>query len=162
MTTPTLEQLFSSPSLVRKTNLTMPTTGANLFRFRRRIMVGEFLIVALAWATLVSVAHAQQSVRINFGRSTDYTDLRQRVWKADPYTNTTTFGKADGIKCAGDPIGTFFDPVYCTYRSFSPGTTNNMPYLMNLPVPQPGQYQVRLHFSETVSWGQPGIPVSFG
>lgn len=126
----------------------MPSTGALL---RRRIMVGECLMVALAWAGLV--VHAQQNVRINFGRSTDYTDLRQRVWKADPYTNYTTFGKAEGIKCAGDPIGTFFDPVYCTYRSFSPGTTNNKPYLMNLPVPQPGQYQMRLHFSETVGWG---------
>ena len=132
----------------------MQTTGTACLLFDRLTMIGVCLVVALAWAGLVVNAQ-QNDVRINFGTATNYTDLRKRVWNADPYT---TFGKAGGVSCANDPIGTYFDPVYCTYRSFAKATTNNMPFLMNLPVPQPGQYQVRLHFSETVSWSSPAFP----
>ena len=131
-------------------NTTLPWTRNNTqhtaSNYNTMLPERAFWLMALAWAW-AGLVKAQNNVRINLGAAKNYTDLRQRVWRADPFT----IGLTQSVSCAGNPIGTIFDPVYCKYRFFTKKSSNYGPYLMNVTVPQAGQYNVILHFSETVS-----------
>ena len=113
------------------------------------MMHQQLAFVFALYAAALSGVHAQTDVRINFGSKTDWKDGSGKTWLAD----TFLIGKASSSSCAGDPIaGTTIDTIYCKNRFFTPESSNYGPYKLNIPMAQPGQYLVRLHFAELVSY----------
>lgn len=107
--------------------------------------------LALSFLAANSVVQAQQATdyRINVGSNKTRTDADGRVWGADVFA----IGKPSNSNCLGDPIaGTTIDYIYCSNRFFTKANSNNGPFLLEIPVTEAGNYDVRLHFAETVSY----------
>ena len=95
-----------------------------------------------------SPTDSSYAIRINFG-GTDYTDSLGRVWMADE----STIGQAHRINCNDNPItGSLDDQLYCSNRWFNPWNSGEGPYKYDMPVDLDGEYIVRFHFAEIVSY----------
>lgn len=105
--------------------------------------VPRLLLVAGILLSLPLVAQAQ-SIYINCGSSSSYTDPSGITWQADKNFNT---GVTGSVGSSVDISGTTKDPLYRSERY----DVNGGPELKyDIPVPN-GQYDVALHFAETYS-----------
>ena len=103
-----------------------------------------WLLLAIA---AISGGQAQSDYRMNIGTNKTWTDGQGRFWGPD----RLSIGRPSNTVCTGDPIaGTSSDFIYCSNRFFTKATSNNGPFLLDVPVAQAGNYLVRLHFAETV------------
>ena len=93
-----------------------------------------------------SAPNGEEVFRLNCGAvGWDYTDPRGNFWLQDePYAKNNRWGYVNGASYdEGTPTGTDIVPVYRTQRR----GLNNLKYVVDLPN---GNYQVTLHFIETV------------
>ena len=98
-----------------------------------------------------SAPNGEEVFRLNCGAvGWDYTDPRGNFWLQDePYAQNNRWGYVNGANFVeGTPTGTDIVPVYQTQRR----GLNNLKYVVDLPN---GNYQVTLHFIETV-YSAPG------
>jgi Malectin domain len=93
-----------------------------------------------------SALTANAIARINAGGG-QFVDAAGNTWIADNYFG----GKgASYASCPAIVANTADDELYCTNRWFAP-KSDTPPFVYQIPVSVPGQYEVRLHFSELVS-----------
>jgi len=96
--------------------------------------------------------------RINIGTNTSFTDSTGKVWSSDTGKGWFSPTNAQAENAGNVQIAnTTSDKLYQTYRG---KIANNTPLAsrvinFNLPVSNPSNLEVRLHFAETY-WGAPG------
>jgi len=105
-------------------------------------------VAPLPTAAPATLPPESYAVRINVGATGDWLDPFGRTWKAD----ALTIGRAKTIDCQPMPISdTDMDTLYCSNKWFKVANAGPAPYVITVPVTQEGEFNVRLHFSETVS-----------
>lgn len=96
--------------------------------------------------------------RIDVGSNASYTDSTGKVWSSDTGKGWFSPTNAQAENAGNVPIAnTTNDKLYQTYRGKISNTTPLASRIINfnLPISNPGNLEVRLHFAETY-WGAPG------